>query len=75
MQGNITLGGTSVDPAVRQQAYEVTTRLAIAMGLDTYVYQGRCFWYFRSWLKGYQLQENPITGGDYTLLYYWLRKE
>jgi ABC-type transport system substrate-binding protein len=74
MQGNITLGGTSVDPAVRQRAYKLTTELAIAMGLDVYVYQGRCFWFFRSWLKGYEMQENPITGGDYTLLYYWLTK-
>jgi len=73
MQGNITLGGTSVDPAVRQRAYKVTTELAIAMGLDVYVYQGEAFWYFRSWLKGYEMQENPITVGD--LLYYWVTKE
>lgn len=43
MQGNITLGGTSVDPACRQRAYKVTTELAIAMRLDVYIYQGRDF--------------------------------
>jgi ABC-type transport system substrate-binding protein len=73
MQGNITLGGTSVDPAVRQRAYKVATELAIAMGLDVYVYQATAFWYFRSWLKGYERQENPITVD--TLLYYWVTKE
>ena len=73
MQGNITLGGTSVDPAVRQRAYKVTTELAIAMGLDVYVYQSEAFWYFRSWLKGYEMEENPISVG--TLLYFWVTKE
>jgi len=72
MQGNITLGGTSVDPAVRERAYKITEELAVAMGLDVYVYQSAGFLYFRSWLKGYQMEENPITSG--TLLYYWLTK-
>jgi ABC-type transport system substrate-binding protein len=73
MQSNITLGGTSVDPVVRQRAYKVATELAIAMGLDVYVYQSTAFWFFRSWLKGYDMQENPISVG--TLLYYWIQKE
>jgi hypothetical protein len=32
--------------------------------------------YFRSWLKGYEMQENPISGGGYDpdLLFYWLTK-
>jgi hypothetical protein len=75
IQGNVTLGGTSVDPAVRQRAYKVTTELAIAMGLDVYIYQGRGFWYLRSWMKGYEMEENPMTGGEGTLVYYWMTKE
>jgi hypothetical protein len=75
MQSNITLGDTAVDPAVRQAAYETMNRLAIAMGLHAYVYQARQLWYFRSWLKGYETQENPTIGGGGTLLFYWLYKE
>jgi ABC-type transport system substrate-binding protein len=75
MQGNITLGDTSLDPAVRQAAYETTNRLAIAMGLHVYVYQWAQFWYFRSWLKGYEMQENPTIGGQGALSFYWLQKE
>jgi peptide/nickel transport system substrate-binding protein len=75
MNGNITLGGTSVDPAVRQRAYEISERLAIPMGLYVYVYQARQLWYFRSWLKGYEMQVNPIIGGGGALLFYWLTKE
>ena len=75
INGNITLGGTSVDPAVRQRAYLITSRLAIAMGLYVYVYQARLFWYFRTWLKGYQNQENPIVAAGVDLLFYWLTKE
>jgi len=75
MQGNITLGDAAVDPAVRQAAYETTNRLAIAMGLHVYVSQARQFWYFRSWLKGYEMQENPTIGGGGTLIFYWLHKE
>jgi ABC-type transport system substrate-binding protein len=74
MQGNITLGDTSVDPAVRQAAYETMNRLAIAMGLHAYVVQARQLWYFRSWLKGYEMQENPTIGGGGTLIFYWLHK-
>ena len=73
MQGNITLGGTSVDPAVRQRAYKVTTELAIDMGLYVYIYQAQNFLFMRSWLKGYEMQTNPIISG--TFLYYWLTKE
>ena len=75
MNGNITLGGTSVDPAVRQRAYEITTKLAIAMGLYAYVHQEQRLWCFRSWLKGYEMQENPMIGGWNDLLFYWLSKE
>jgi len=74
MNGNITLGGTSVDPAVRERAYVITTKLAIAMGLYVYVYQAQQFWYFRSWLKGYGMQENPIIGSSSDLVFYWLTK-
>jgi ABC-type transport system substrate-binding protein len=75
INGNITLGDTSVDPAVRQRAYEIATRLAVAMGLYVYIYQPRQFWYFRSWLMGYEMQENPIIAGEMDLLFYWLTKE
>ena len=74
MQGNITLGDTSVDPAVRARAYLITERLAIAMGLYVYVYQANMIWFFRSWLKGYQMQENPMVGGVGDPLFYWMTK-
>jgi hypothetical protein len=74
MNGNITLGNTSTDPAVRQSAYTEAERLAVAMGLYVYTYQVRQLWYWRSWLKGYQLQENPVIGGGAALLFYWLTK-
>jgi len=74
MNGNITLADTSLDPAVRQEAYKIATALAIDMGLYVYVYQAQQLWYFRSWLKGYEMQENQILGGDRILLYYWLSK-
>jgi ABC-type transport system substrate-binding protein len=75
MNGNITIGDTSVDPSVRRRAYEITEELAIAMGLYAYVYQARQMWYFRSWLKGYETQENPMIGGGWDLLFYWLTKD
>jgi ABC-type transport system substrate-binding protein len=75
MNGNITLGDTSVDPAVRQTAYEIATKLAIDMGLYAYMNQAQAFWFFRSWLKGYEMQENPMIGGEIDLLFYWLTKE
>jgi ABC-type transport system substrate-binding protein len=73
--GNVSLGGSSVDPVVRQRAYTIATKLAIDMGLYVYIYQTRAFWFFRSWLKGYEMQENPITGGAVDLVFYWLTKE
>jgi ABC-type transport system substrate-binding protein len=75
MNGNTTLADNSVDTAVRQKAYETATKLAIAMGLYVNVYQGRQFFYFRSWLKGFEMQQNPIIGGCGDLLFYWLTKE
>jgi ABC-type transport system substrate-binding protein len=75
MNGNITLGDTSVDPAVRQSAYEVSEKLAVAMGLYVYVYQANQLWYFRTWLKGYEMQENPMIGGGPELVFYWLSKK
>jgi hypothetical protein len=77
INGNLSLGASSVDPAVRQSAYEVATKLAIDMGLYAYVYQAQQLLYFRSWMKGYEMQENPIVGGSYDpdLLFYWLVKE
>jgi hypothetical protein len=74
MNGNITLADTSVDPAVRQRAYEIATKLAIDMGLYVYVYQAQQLFYFRTWLKGYEMQDNQILGGDSILLFYWLTK-
>jgi hypothetical protein len=74
IQGNITLADTSVDPAVRARAYLMTERLAVAMGLFVYVCQYDGIWYFRSWLKGYEMQENPMIGADYDLVFYWLTK-
>jgi ABC-type transport system substrate-binding protein len=76
ISGNLTLGAGSVDPAVRQRAYAIATKLAIDLGLYAYVYQARQLLYFRSWLKGYEMQENPIVGGGYDpdLLFYWLVK-
>jgi len=74
INGNITLADISVDPAVRQAAYETSVKLAIAMGLYVYVYQAAQIWIFRSWLKGYKLQENPIIGGGADLVFYWLTK-
>jgi len=75
MIGNITLASTSVDPAVRQSAAEITEKLAIAMGLYVYTGQVHVTWSFRSWLKGYGMQENPMSGGVGDLLFFWLTKE
>jgi hypothetical protein len=75
INGNVTLGDGSLNMAVKQNAYETATRLAIAMGLYVYVYQAGDFWYWRSWLKGYEMQENPAIGGSGTLLFFWLTKE
>jgi ABC-type transport system substrate-binding protein len=75
MQGNITLSGTSVDPAVRQRTYKMAMELAIALGLYVYIYQGRSFWYARTWMKGFDLEENPMTGAEGVLVYYWVSKE
>jgi len=44
------------------------------MGLYVNVYQPQQLWYFRSWLKGYEMQENPMIGGGSDLLFYWLTK-
>ena len=74
INGNLTLGAGSVDPVVRQKAYEVATKLAVDMGLYAFTYQLRQFWYWRSWLKGYELQENPIIGAAGDILFYWLTK-
>ena len=75
INGNITLGDTSVNPAVRQEAYATATKLAIDMGLYVYTYQARQFWFFRSWLKGYEMEENPMIGGAGEHVFYWLTKE
>jgi len=74
INGNLTLAAGSLDPSVRQRAYEVATKLAIDMGLYAYVYQTRGFWYWRSWLKGYELQESPMIGACSDLLFCWLTK-
>ena len=74
LDGNSTLADRSPDPAVRQQAYKIATELGIALGLYVYVYQSQAFWYWRSWLKGYEMQENPTIGGGGSLLFYWLTK-
>jgi ABC-type transport system substrate-binding protein len=75
INGNVTLGDTTLDPAVKQSAYATANRLAIAMGLYVYVCQLQELWYWRSWLKGYQMQENPAVGGSGSLLFFWLSKE
>jgi peptide/nickel transport system substrate-binding protein len=74
INGNVSLGDTSTDPNVRQRAYKIAEELAIDMGLIVYVYQVQQFWFFRSWLGGYQYQENPMLGGVGDLLYFWLTK-
>jgi ABC-type transport system substrate-binding protein len=75
INGNLTLGAGSVDPTVRQNAYTTATKLMIAMGLYTFVYQLSQFWFWRTWLKGYGLQENPIIGAAWDLLFYWVTKD
>jgi ABC-type transport system substrate-binding protein len=75
MSGNCTLGDGSVDPAVRQRAYEIATKLSIALGLYVYIYQAQQFWFFRTWLKGYEREENPVINGGGELIFYWLTKE
>jgi ABC-type transport system substrate-binding protein len=76
INGNLTRGDASVDPVVKQRTYETSEKLGIAMGLYVNVYQAEAFWYFRSWLKGYELQDNPIiSSGGKVLLFYWLAKE
>jgi ABC-type transport system substrate-binding protein len=75
INGNLSLGAGSIDPAVRAEAYEIATKLTLAMGLYVNIYQIQQLLYFRSWLKGYEMQENPISGASWNLLYYWLTKE
>lgn len=75
LNGNITLGNGSVDPAVIQKAYKTVEQLEIAMGLYAYVVIPNQIFYFRSWLHGYQYNENPIQpAGGGGLLYFWLAK-
>jgi hypothetical protein len=75
LNGNITLGNSALDPVVRQRAYLITEKLAIAMGLYVYVYQAEGFWIWRTWLKGYAMQENTMIAENGALLFYWLIKE
>jgi len=75
LTGNVTLGDTAVDPAMRQHYYSIATKLAIDMGLYAYTYQARQFRYDRTWLKGYEMQNNPMTNQAGHLVYYWLTKE
>jgi hypothetical protein len=44
------------------------------MGLYVYAYQARQFRYDRTWLKGYEMQNNPMTNQAGHLVYYWLTK-
>jgi len=75
MQGNITLGNGSVDPVVIQRAYKTLELLEVAMGLYAYVMVPNQIFYFRSWIQGYQNNENPIQpAGGGGLLYFWLTK-
>jgi len=71
LNGNITLGNGSVDPAVIQKAYKTVELLEVAMGLYAYVMIPNQIFYFRSWLQGYQYNENPIQpAGGGGLLYF-----
>jgi ABC-type transport system substrate-binding protein len=74
INGNLTLGAGTLDPTVRQEAYLVATKLAVAMGLYVNVYQGRALWYWRSWMHGYELQENFVIGSEGEILFFWLTK-
>jgi len=74
LQGNITLGDTSTNPAVRQQAYLICDRLAIALGLYVYVYVQQAFWFWRSWLTGYSYEESPMLNAAGNLLYVYMNK-
>jgi len=74
INGNLTLGAHSLDPAVRQEAYLAATKLVIALGLYAWLFQSDEFWYWRSWMKGYELQENPEIGGVGLLVFYWVTK-
>jgi len=74
INGNLTLGASSLDPTVRQNAYLTTSKLAAAMGLYVPVYQLSQFWFWRTSLKGYTQQENPVVGADWILLFFWITK-
>jgi ABC-type transport system substrate-binding protein len=76
INGNLSLSDASMDPAVRQQGYEIGSKLAIDMGLYLYLYQEDTSLYFRSWVKGYEMEENPISagGGSPDFQFYWLTK-
>jgi ABC-type transport system substrate-binding protein len=74
LQGNITLGDTSITPAVRQQAYLVCDRLAIDLGLYVYVNDQQAFWFWRSWLTGATNEENPMLNAAGNLLYSYVSK-
>ena len=74
LQGNVTLADTSTSPSVRQQAYLLCDRLAIALGLYIYVDTQQAFWFWRSWLTGYATEENPMLNAAGNLVYYYLNK-
>jgi ABC-type transport system substrate-binding protein len=74
LNGNITLGDTSVDPAVIQRAYTTVQLLEIALGLYVNVILINQFWYFRSWLNGYQAEENAMYNGAGGITFFWLTK-
>jgi ABC-type transport system substrate-binding protein len=74
INGNITMADSSTDPAVIQKGYKTAILLAIDMGLYVYTEEEESFWYWRSWLHGYQYQENPLIGAFGDLVYVWLSK-
>ena len=74
INGNLTVAAASVDPTVRQNCYTAASKLGVAMGLYVPVYQLSQFWFWRSSLKGVAMQENPIVGDVWILLFFWLAK-
>jgi len=74
INGNASLGDSSIDPVAKQSAYKTADILAIAMGLYVYTYESEFFWYWKPWLSGYQYQENPMVGAFGDLAYFWLVK-
>jgi peptide/nickel transport system substrate-binding protein len=74
INNNVTAADSSLNPAVRQHDYKIADELTIDMGLYVFVYDQSQFIYWRSYMQGASLEENPITDVGWIFQYYWMTK-